>query len=228
MADRATETQETSDLAGVARPAVTVDVVMLTLVDGDLRILLGQRRQPPFLGEWALSGSFVQVDESLEAVAQRRLRQYLPDAHNIYLEQLYTFGDPDRDPRTRVITVVYFALVRATEAHRPADASRWHSVARLPTPLAFDHETIIHYTIARLRGKLDYTTIAFRLLPPEFTLSELQTVYEAILNRKLDKRNFRKKTLTSDIFELHETDRTKMEGPHRPARLYRYSEKMTP
>ena len=211
--------------ADVAHPAVTVDVVMLTVVEGDLRILLVQRPRAPFAGQWALAGSFIRADESLEAAAERRLHQHLRDPHGIYLEQLYTFGAPERDPRTRVITVVYFALVGTTSTHDAAAGGRWFSVNHLPIPLAFDHESIIHYTVARLRGKLDYTTIAFRLLPPEFSLSELQIVYEAILDRKLDKRNFRKKVLTSDIFELRETDRTKMEGPHRPARLYRFSEK---
>ncbi len=213
------------DGADVARPAVTVDVVMLTLVEGDLRILLVQRQQPPFAGQWALAGSFIRADESLEAAAQRQLRQHLRDPERGYLEQLYTFGAPERDPRTRVITVVYFALVGAISDHHAAAGGRWFSLNALPLPLAFDHEGIIHYTIARLRGKLDYTPIAFQLLPAEFSLSELQIVHEAILNRKLDKRNFRKKILTSDTFALHETDRTKMEGPHRPARLYRFSEK---
>ncbi|MBA3824631.1 MAG: NUDIX hydrolase [Ktedonobacterales bacterium] len=225
MLESQTEPAELAAGADVARPAVTVDVVMLTLVDGDLHILLVPRQQPPFVGQWALAGSFIRADESLETAAQRQLRQHLHEPHRIYLEQLYTFGAPERDPRTRVITVVYFALVGEASAHQATAGGRWFSVNQLPLPLAFDHEGIIHYTVARLRGKLDYTTIAFRLLPPEFSLSELQLVHEAILNRKLDKRNFRKKILTSDIFDLHETDRTKMEGPHRPARLYRMSEK---
>jgi len=225
MIEPQTEPTELSAGADVARPAVTVDVVMLTLVEGDLHILLVPRQQPPFAGQWALAGSFIRTDESLEAAAQRQLQQHLHDPHRIYLEQLYTFGAPERDPRTRVITVVYFALVGTASAHHAAAGGRWFPVSQLPVPLAFDHEGIIQYTVARLRGKLDYTTIAFRLLPPEFTLSEVQSVHEAILNRKLDKRNFRKKVLTSDIFDLHETDRTKMEGPHRPARLYCMSER---
>jgi 8-oxo-dGTP diphosphatase len=225
MFEGPSEPTELTEGTEVARPAVTVDVVILTLVEGDLRILLVQRPQPPFEGQWALAGGFIRPDESLEAAAQRQLQQHLRDPQGSYLEQLYTFGEPDRDPRTRVVTVVYFALVGTGNPQQSVTDGRWFSVNKLPAPLAFDHESIIHYTVTRLRGKLDYTTIAFMLLSPEFTLSELQIVHEAILNRKLDKRNFRKKVLTSDIFELHETDRTKMEGPHRPARLYRVSEK---
>ena len=141
-----------------------------------------------------------------------------------YAEQLYTFGDPGRDPRTRVITVVYFALLDSARLQvRAADDAAdvgWFSVYQLP-PLAFDHEKILHYALARLRGKLDYTTIAFSLLPEQFTLRELQRVYEIILHRKLDKRNFRKKILATGILE--DTGDKKMEGTHRPARLYRFN-----
>jgi 8-oxo-dGTP diphosphatase len=224
--------QSTSDAAqsyraeDYPRPSVTVDVVILTLEEGALRILLVQRRHWPFAGMWALPGGFLNMDESLEHAARRELAEETGVA-DIYLEQLYTFGDPGRDPRTRVITVVYYALidaarlgVRVQAADDAADA-RWFPLYDLP-PLAFDHAEIVDYTIQRLRGKLEYTTIGFQLLAPEFTLSELQAVYEAILNRKLDKRNFRRKILSTEILES--TEATKMEGPHRPARLYRFRE----
>jgi 8-oxo-dGTP diphosphatase len=208
------------------RPSVTVDVVILTLVEGELRILLVKRRNWPFAGMWAIPGGFINMDESLELAARRELEEET-GVRDIFLEQLYTFGEPGRDPRTRVITVVYYALIDAArlnvqvQAADDAAEAEWFPLYQLP-PLAFDHEEIIDYTIQRLRGKLEYTTIGFQLLAPEFTLSELQAVYEAIQNRELDKRNFRRKILSTDILEA--TEQTKMEGPHRPARLYRFRE----
>lgn len=204
------------------RPSVTVDVVILTLVEADLRILLVKRRNWPFEGKWAIPGGFIEMDESLEHAARRELAEET-NVSDIFLEQLYTFGDPGRDPRTRVITVVYYALIDAARLHVRAasDAAdaRWFPIHHLPE-LAFDHAAIIRYAIERLQGKLEYTTIGFQLLAPEFTLSELQAVYEAILAHPLDKRNFRKKILSTEILEA--TNATKMEGPHRPARLYRF------
>ena len=203
-------------------PAVTVDVVILTVRERRLEVLLIKRRHPPFDGLWATPGGFVQPDESLEDAARRKLEE-VTGARDVYLEQLYTFGDPDRDPRMRVITVVYYALVRPDQLQLPADDQ---SDARLfwaydVPQLAFDHNEILRYTLQRLRGKLEYTTIGFQLLAPEFTLSELQEVYEAILNRRLDKRNFRKKLLLTRIVEP--TQHTRMTGQHRPARLYRFN-----
>jgi len=205
------------------RPSVTVDVVMMSLRQRDLQVLLVKRRSWPYEGMWAIPGGFVNIDESLEAAAKRELQEET-GVEDVYLEQLYTFGDPGRDPRTRVITVVYFALLDSARlqvraAEDAADVG-WFSVYQLP-PLAFDHEKILHYALARLRGKLDYTTIAFSLLPEQFTLRELQRVYEIILHRKLDKRNFRKKILATGILE--DTGDKKMEGTHRPARLYRFN-----
>ncbi len=172
---------------------------------------------------WAIPGGFVNMDESLEAAAKRELQEET-NVQDVYLEQLYTFGDPGRDPRTRVITVVYFALLDSERLQvRAADDAvdvGWFSVYQLPA-LAFDHAKILQYALDRLRGKLDYTTIAFNLLPEQFTLRELQRVYEIILHRKLDKRNFRKKILSTGILE--DTGAKKMEGTHRPARLYRFN-----
>lgn len=205
------------------RPSVTVDVVMMSLRQKDLQVLLVKRRSWPFEGMWAIPGGFVNMDESLEAAAKRELQEET-GVQDVYLEQLYTFGDPGRDPRTRVITVVYFALLdserlQVRAASDAADVS-WFSVYSLPA-LAFDHEKILQYALHRLRGKLDYTTIAFSLLPEQFTLRELQRVYEIILHRRLDKRNFRKKILSTGILE--DTGEKKMEGTHRPARLYRFN-----
>src|SRR5579884_2208405 len=202
------------------RPSVTVDVIMMSLRQGDLQVLLIKRRSWPFEGMWAIPGGFVNMDESLETAAKRELREET-GVQDVYLEQLYTFGDPGRDPRTRVITVVYFALLDSERLQvRAADDAMdvgWFSVYHLP-PLAFDHAKILQYALDRLRGKLAYTNIAFNLLPEQFTLRELQRVYEIILHCKLDKRNFRKKILSTGILE--DTGAKKMEGTHRPARLY--------
>jgi 8-oxo-dGTP diphosphatase len=212
------------DVTKYERPSVTVDVVMMSLRQRDLQILLIKRRAWPYEGMWAIPGGFINMNESLEEAAKRELQEEADVQEDVYLEQLYTFGDPSRDPRTRVITVVYFALLDSErlQVRATADASEvgWFSVYKFP-PLAFDHEMIVHYTLNRLRGKLDYTTIAFNLLPEQFTLRELQSVYEIILHRPLDKRNFRKKILSTGILE--DTGEKKMEGTHRPARLYRFN-----
>lgn len=214
---------ETHGTSQHERPSVTVDVVILTMRKRRLEVLLVKRKHWPYEGLWAIPGGFVEIDESLEDAARRELEEETA-VHDVYLEQLYTFGDPHRDPRTRVITVVYYALIRSDELHIAAgdDAadSAWYPISSLP-PLAFDHENILAYTMQRLRGKLEYTAIGFQLLAPEFTLSELQEVYEAILARALDKRNFRKKVLTTGILEL--TEHTRKTGQHRPAALYRFS-----
>src|SRR5579863_8080556 len=211
------------DISKYERPSVTVDVVMMSLRQRDLQVLLVKRRAWPYEGMWAIPGGFVNIDESLESAAKRELREET-SVQDVYLEQLYTFGDPGRDPRTRVITVVYFALLDSerlqVRAGDDAGNVQWFSVYHLPS-LAFDHAKILNYTLDRLRGKLEYTTIAFNLLPEQFTLRELQRVYEIILHRKLDKRNFRKKVLSTGILE--DTGAKKMEGTHRPARLYRFN-----
>src|ERR1700730_2668828 len=211
------------DASKYERPSVTVDVVMMSLRERDLQILLIKRRSWPCEGMWAIPGGFVNIDESLEAAAKRELQEET-GVQDVYMEQLYTFGDPDRDPRTRVITVVYFALLdserlQVKAADDAVDVGRF-SVYQLPS-LAFDHEKILQYSLERLRGKLNYTTIAFNLLPEQFTLRELQRVYEIIFHRRLDKRDFRKEILSTGILE--DTGAKKMEGTHRPARLYRFN-----
>lgn len=220
--EEARRARETYDPSRWERPSVTVDVVILTMRKRRLEALLVKRKHWPFEGLWAIPGGFVNPDESLEAAARRELEEET-SVSDVYLEQLYTFGDPGRDPRTRVITVVYYALIRAETLNvkagdDAADAS-WFPVYDLPE-LAFDHQRILTYTMQRLRGKLEYTTIGFQLLAPEFTLSELQEVYEAILDRPLDKRNFRKKVLSTGILDL--SSHTRKTGQHRPAALYRF------
>lgn len=209
------------------RPAVTVDIILFTFYNNELKILLIQRKHPPFQDKWALPGGFVDMGEELHAAALRELAEET-NITDVYLEQLYTFGQPDRDPRTRVITVAYFALLSADQSARlvikgQSDASdaRWWSMYQLPE-LAFDHERILQYALQRLRWKLEWTALGFLLLPAEFTLSELQKVYETVLNEPLDKRNFRRKILATDVLE--ETGNIRA-GDHRPAKLYRFTAK---
>jgi 8-oxo-dGTP diphosphatase len=211
-----------SKLNDYPRPSVTVDLVIFTIAEDDLKILLIRRGQEPFRGRWALPGGFVEIDESLEVAAARELKEEV-GVKNVYLEQLYTFGDPHRDPRGRVISVAYFALIdagreRIAAASDAADA-QWHSVFN-PPKLAFDHRKILDYAVWRLRNKIEWTTVGYELLPQKFTLSELQRVYEIILQRPVDKRNFRKKILAQgQIIELNET---RSDVAHRPARLYSF------
>ena len=199
---------------------VTVDIVIFTIQEGVLKVLLIKRRIPPFLGEAAIPGGFVLEDEDLDQAALRELKEET-GVSDVYLEQLYSFGKPDRDPRGRVITVAYFALIspdRKLTAGTDAAAAAWYNIDDLP-PLAFDHATIVNYALERLRNKLEYTTVGFQLLPEKFTLTELQAVYETILGRRLDKRNFRRKISILKILKpLPEYRR----GGQRPAQLYRF------
>jgi 8-oxo-dGTP diphosphatase len=173
---------------------------------------------------WAIPGGFIHMGETLEQAASRRLFEET-NVDNIYLEQLGSFGQPDRDPRARVITVAYYALVSAeklkVEAHANAEDVGWFSVNELPE-LGFDHEEIVKKALAKLKRHLEDTSVAFQLLPDKFTLTELQRVYELVLGKQLDKRNFRKKILSSDL--LKDTGETKMEGYHRPAQLYSFAQ----
>jgi 8-oxo-dGTP diphosphatase len=204
------------------RPALTVDPVIFTLREDKLQALLVQRGEEPFLGSWALPGGFVQIEESLEDAVLRELEEET-GLKAAYLEQLYTYGEPNRDPRGRVVTVAYFALIRADAPIRPeggqdAAQAHWFPVDDLP-PLAFDHDEIVAYALRRLRYKLEYTAVGFELLPAEFTLSELQYTYEIILGENLDKRNFRRRILDANVIEPTPHMRS---GEGRPARLYRY------
>lgn len=208
-----------------ARPALTVDVVVFALDDDDLKVMLIQRGLAPFAGQWALPGGFVRVEESLEDAARRELREET-GLKDIYLEQLYTFGALMRDPRERVVTVAYYALVNLAghdvQASTDAKSAAWFPVNDLPT-LAFDHDQILQTAHERLRGKVRYQPIGFELLPEKFTLRQLQHLYEVILDRELDKRNFRKKVLAMDI--VRETSEIEQDVAHRAARLYRFDKR---
>ena len=214
-----------SETEDYPRPSVTVDLVIFTIAENDLKVLLIRRNGEPFKGHWALPGGFVEIDESLEDAAARELEEEA-GVRNVYLEQLYTFGDPNRDPRGRVISVAYFALVDAEhqkiEAASDASDAKWHSVFK-PPQLAFDHRKILDYAVWRLRNKLEWTTVGYELLPRKFTLSELQRVYEIILQKPVDKRNFRKKILSQG--QIHELNETRADVAHRPAKLYSFKKR---
>lgn len=203
------------------RAALTVDCVVFGFDDARLKVLLVRRGLDPFQGCWALPGGFVDPEESLEEAARRELEEET-GLKEIYLEQLYTFGDLGRDPRERVVSVAYFALVRRTD-HQPeagtdaAEAIWWP--ADEPPDLAFDHDRILRAGLDRLRGKIRWQPLGFELLPHQFTLTQLQSLYEAVLGRPLDKRNFRKKILAFDLLLPTEDF---VAGAHRPARLYRF------
>ena len=206
------------------RPALTADCVVFGLDDENLKILLIQRDNEPFEGQWALPGGFAQVGEPVEKTAMRELEEET-NLKNVFLEQLYTFSAPDRDPREHVVTVAFLALVNLVEheVHASSDArgAAWFDVDDVPS-LAFDHNEILRVAYERLQEKIRYQPIGFELLPSKFTLRQLQQMYEKILGRKLDKRNFRKKMLKMEILE--ELDEIETDVAHRAARLYRYSE----
>jgi 8-oxo-dGTP diphosphatase len=205
------------------RPALTVDCVVFGFdAQATLQVLLIQRKLVPYLGQWALPGGFVHLDESLEAAARRELQEET-GVDDVFLEQLYTFGAPERDPRDRIVSVAYYALINLAnhplEANTDAQDTAWFTFAELP-PLAFDHQQILEVAIARLRGKVRYEPIGFELLPEKFTLTQLQKLYETILGQPLDKRNFRNKLLKMDL--LVTLDETQTGVAHRAARLYRF------
>jgi len=204
------------------RAALTVDCVVFGLDEDDLQVLLIQRDLPPFEGDWALPGGFVRLDETLDEAARRELSEET-GISNVYLEQLYTIGTVNRDPRERVVTVAYYALVNLSDhrvqAATDARNAAWFAVDDVPS-LAFDHEEILEMAHERLRGKVRYQPIGFELLPPKFTLRQIQHLYEVILDRPLDKRNFRKKILSMGI--LIELDEVETDVAHRAARLYQF------
>ncbi len=204
------------------RPALTVDCVVFGFDDGELKVLLIQRALEPFKGRWALPGGFVRVDETLDTAARRELEEET-GLEKVYLEQLCTFGSLGRDPRERVVSVAYFALVKladhATRAATDAADAQWFPVSKMPR-LAFDHAEIVSAALARLKGKVRYQPVGFELLPPKFTLSQLQHLYEAALETELDKRNFRKKVLGFGL--LVPLKETRMDGRHRPAQLFAF------
>ncbi|MDD9945331.1 MAG: NUDIX domain-containing protein [Myxococcales bacterium] len=207
------------------RGALAVDCVVFGLDENDLKVMLIQRGQAPFEGKWALPGGFVHMDETLEEAARRELEEET-GLHKVFLEQLYTFSAVDRDPRERVVSVAYYALVKLSDhkvqAATDARDAGWFGVHDVPS-LAFDHADILQKALERLRGKLRYQPIGFELLPKKFTLSQLQHLYQLVLERTLDKRNFRKRVLAMGL--LIETDEVEQGVAHRAARLYRFDER---
>ena len=215
---------DANDISQYPRPAVTVDVLLFTIRDERLQLALIKRGIAPHLGSWALPGGFVRIEEELEEAARREIEEET-GVRDVFLEQLYTFGAPDRDPRSRVITVAYYALVPSEHLMLRADTdasdASWFDVDALPE-LAFDHAEIVRVGVERLNAKLEYSDIAYGLLPARFRLSELQRVYEIILGRPLDKRNFRKRVLALGLVE--ETGKFSG-GAHRPAQLFRWKKR---
>lgn len=206
---------------------VAVDNCIFTIKNGELYILLIQMKKKPFAGVWALPGGLIREREELDAAAKRVLHEET-NIQNIYLEQLYTFGDVIRDPAGRVVSVAYLALIPSEELHlktisKYADV-RWWRFSELPR-LAYDHNEIAAYAKQRLEWKLEYTNAAWSLLPERFTLTDLQKVYEAILGRKIDKRNFRKKILSLGLLEG--AGEKIARGAYRPATSYRFKSKKT-
>lgn len=203
--------------------AVTVDLAILTVRSGELCVLLVRRGVPPFVGDWALPGGYVLPDEDLRSAADRELREEtgLTDLH---LEQLATYGAPGRDPRGRTVTVAHLALTpdaAAPAAGTDAADARWWPVAdALELDLAFDHDGILRDGVERARAKLEYSSLGAAFCPPEFTVSQLREVYEAVWGERLDPRNFHRKVTKTPGF-LEETGATSSAEPGRPAKLYR-------
>lgn len=229
----------TYDPTAFERPSVTVDVVLLAPFDGHLHTLLIRRPDHPFKGKWALPGGFIQMNESLEEAAARVLRAKT-GLDQVFLEQLATFGSVHRDPRTRILSVAYFALVDPGRFQEVAVPSEDAVVAKILVPwagseggpvgvkgnsgqrlqLAFDHSEIIGRAVQRIRGKLDYSPVGFEFLAETFTLLDLQKVHETVLGRRLNKDSFRKRMLASG--QLEPTGEIQQGVVHRPAALYRF------
>ena len=204
------------------RPAVTTDCVIFGFDETDLKVLLIERGIEPFKGKRAFPGGFIRIDETSEACARRELFEET-GIKDVFMEQLYTFSDTERDPRGRVISVAYFALINLknykVKAGDDASKADWFSIKEIPS-LAFDHEKIFRTALYRLKGKIRYQPIGFELLSDKFTLSELQHLYEVILEINIDKRNFRKKILKQDLLiELNEKQKN---VAHKPASLYKF------
>jgi len=211
-----------ADATPAGSPLVAVDVVIFTIADGALQALLVEVKAGPCAGRWAFPGGLVPVGESPETTATRELLAQT-GIRDLYLEQLRTFGDPSRDPHAHVVSVAYFALVPSkgeAQAGNPKYARlAWFPVRALPS-LAYDHNAVAQYALTRLQAKLEYTNIVYSLLRREFTLGELQEIYEIILGRRLDRRNFRKKILAAGLLKALRRQRR---GRHRPAQLYAFT-----
>jgi 8-oxo-dGTP diphosphatase len=211
---------------GYENTGLTVDLVIFTVDQDRLQALLVKRASEPFAGRWSIPGGFLKVGETLEQAAERVMEEKT-GVREVYLEQLYTFGSLGRDPRGRIITVVYFALIPWKQLTRPGstrvEEAGWFAVDKVPE-LAFDHNEILEAAVSRLKAKTGYSSIVYGLLPEAFRLSALQKIYEVILDDKtFDKRNFRKKMLASGLLE--ETGHREIAGAHRPAMLYKFKQK---
>ncbi len=182
-------------------PSVTVDIIIFALHEEELKVLLIQRKRDPFKEFWAIPGGFVEINEGLEEAARRELYEET-GVEKVFLEQLYTFGDPKRDPRERIVSVAYYSLVRLDQHNVRADSdalnAAWFSIYDLPK-LAFDHAKILNIAIHRLQGKVLYAPVIFEMLPPVFEIHQLQTVYEIILRQTFDSSSFRRKILATGI-----------------------------
>ena len=222
LASRLPAAEQTGETEARSHPRVAVDAVLFTITEGTLKTLLVKIRRGPFAGKWAFPGGLVRTGESLDAAARRELYEKT-GVRDLYLEQLYTFGEVNRDPTAHTVAVSYFALVppgghALTRGEKYLDIA-WVPVLALPA-LAYDHNAVAAYALRRLQAKLSYTNIVYSLLPDEFTLSELQAIYEVILDRELDRRNFRRKILTLGLLKpLQKTRR----GAHRPAALFAFT-----
>ena len=219
LASRRPFGEQAGEAIAQIHPRVAVDAVLFTITERVLKTLLVKIKRGPFAGKWAFPGGLVQVGESLDAAAYRELYEKT-GVQDLYLEQLYTFGNVSRDPTTHTVAVAYFALVppgepALTQGEKYADIS-WFPVQALPE-LAYDHNAMAAYALQRLRAKLSYTNIVYSLLPREFTLGELQEIYEVILHKQLDRRNFRRKILTLGLLKPLQKVR---HGAHRPATLF--------
>jgi 8-oxo-dGTP diphosphatase len=207
------------------RPALATDCVIFGFDGGELKLLLLKREKEPFENKWALPGGFVYMDETTEASAKRILLEKA-GIKDVFIEQLYTFSKVDRDPRERIVSVAYFALVNKAQfnlvAGRDTIQAEWHSISELPE-LGFDHSEIVALAVERLKGKVQYQPIGFELLDEKFTLSQLQLLYEAILQTTIDKRNFRKKIIGMGL--LKQLDEKEQNVPHKAAFYYSFDKK---
>ena len=204
---------------------LSVDAVVFGYKEGNISVLLIKRKYPPFKGKWAIPGGFVTNEESLEEAVERELFEETAVKIN-YLEQLYTFGNPDRDPRGRVVTIAYFGLVKPDAfslfASTDAEQAQWFYINELPD-LSFDHLSILNMAINRLQAKITYEPIGFELLDEKFPFSDLEKLYTTLLGRAIDRRNFRKKILGLNI--LDELDEKVSKGSGRPANLFMFNQK---
>lgn len=205
-----------------ARPKVAVDTVLFARSDGGVRSYLVPVKGGPLRGRWAFPGGLVRVGEMLDDAARRQLLTFT-GLREAYFEQLFTFGDPSRDPNSHVVSVAYMALIPdagAVDSLRGEPAGKWFEVSALP-PLAYDHGLMAEYALKRLKAKLEYTNIAYSLLPEEFTFAELEELYAVILNRPIDRRNFRRRIMAMGILKKGRGTRR---GAHRPASLYSFAQ----